>query len=146
MILQDSVLIEAAAPKIFSFFEDMAGNYMVWHPDHRRFEWRAGQGLEPGSVAYFEEFIAGELLKKTVTFVDVERDRYISFVPTNRLMRLFLPLFWFEFRQREIGTEFIAGIRMRIGPLAVRLNRRQLEAVRQHMAEEGQNLKRLMES
>jgi hypothetical protein len=36
------------------------------------------------------------------------------------------------------------NVQLRIGPLAAWLNRRELEAVRHHMREEGDNLKRFL--
>jgi hypothetical protein len=45
----------------------------------------------------------------------------------------------------EQGYRFIAEIHLRVGPLAARLNRRELDAVREHMRVEGINLKRFVE-
>jgi hypothetical protein len=41
---------------------------------------------------------------------------------------------------------FVAAIHLRVGPLGSRLNRREFDAVREHMRIEGVNLKRLVEA
>jgi hypothetical protein len=92
MILKDGTLIEAPPERIFEFFAHMEENYAAWHPDHVAFRWTKGKGLEPGVEFYFEEYIGGKLLKKTVRFTKI------------------------------------------------------VNAVRQHMKEEGENLKRIVEA
>ena len=44
------------------------------------------------------------------------------------------------------GCHFIAQIQLRIGPLAAKLNKKELGAVRQHMKVEGENIKRMLEA
>jgi hypothetical protein len=43
------------------------------------------------------------------------------------------------------ACNFVAKIHLRVGPLAARLNAREFTAVRQHMRQEGENLKQLLE-
>lgn len=123
----------------------MEANYLAWHPDHLGFHWREGRGLKPGVVFYFEEYIGGKLMKKTVRFSKVERYRYIEFEPTWWLMRLIMPRISFEVQPRGESSLLIARIPIRTGPIRAWLNRREFDAVRQHMKEEGRNLKDLLE-
>ena len=148
MVLKDTVEVHASPAGVFAFFEDMDNaRYLGWHPDHKIFRWTRGKGLKVGNEFYFEETIAGKLLKKNVVFTRIEEEARIEFAPTFRLMRLFLPRL--VFRLERIGDHhyrFIAEIFLRIGPLAARLNKRELDAVREHMRLEGINLKRFVES
>jgi hypothetical protein len=151
MILEDRTLIEAPPEAIFQFFEKMDENYLAWHPDHVAFRWTKGRGLEPGVEFSFEEHIGGKLLRKTVRFTRIVPGRLIEFVPTWWLMRLLMPRLSFEVRpegqpEGEGASLFIARIRIRTGPIGARLNRREFNAVRQHMKEEGENLKRILEA
>jgi hypothetical protein len=75
----------------------------------------------------FEEVIAGRLLKKNVVFTRIEEGVRLESI-------------------REHHYRIIAEIFFRIGPLAARLNRRELDAVREHMRVEGIDLKRFVES
>lgn len=145
MTLEDRIAIEAPPERIFGFFELVGENYLAWHPDHIAFRWTKGQGLEPGVEFYFEETVGGKLLKKTVRFTRVEPYRYIEFEPTWWLMRLFVPRFSFEIVPQDEASLFIARIPIRTGPIGARLNRRDFDAVRRHMREEGRNLKALLE-
>jgi hypothetical protein len=147
-LLRDTVEVCGAAADIFAFFDGMdQARYLGWHPDHRVFCWTRGQGLGVGNRFYFEEVIAGKLLNKHVEFTRIERGTHVEFAPTSRLMRFFLPRL--VFRVERLGprhSRLIAEIVLRIGPLAARLNKRELVAVRDHMRVEGMNLKRYVET
>lgn len=146
MILRQSVDIAAPPSRIYRFFEDMADNYTDWHPDHLVFRWVDGAGLTVGCRFYFEERIAGKLMKKTVRLTRLKPDRHIEFVPDWWLMRLFLPRILFRIEPVGEGCRVTQELHVRTGPVGAWLNRREFNAVRQHMREEGENLKRLTEA
>ena len=145
MILKDSTRISTTPDAIFGFFEEMEHNYVAWHPDHLLFRWVSGRGVKEGAVFYFEERIAGKLVKKKVAFTRVVSGQHIEFAPTFWLLKLFLPRLLFRIVEEPEGCVFIAELHLRMGPLAARLNKRELDAVRLHMREEGENIKRLLE-
>jgi hypothetical protein len=146
VILRDTTEVASTPEAIFGFFEHMESHYLEWHPDHRRFRWVNGRGLATGNVFYFEEVIAGKLLKKRVVFTRVDTHSHIEFAPTFWLMRLFLPRMLFRVERTAANTcRLVAEIHLRMGPLAARLNHRELTAVREHMRIEGVNLKRVVE-
>ena len=146
MILSEtSPVIRAAPEAVFSFFEGMETNYARWHLDHVSFRWLDPPSLSPGVRFYFEERIAGKLLKKQVVFTRIEKGSLIEFAPTSRLFQLFLPRISFWITQTSGKITITQDIQLRIGPIAARLNQRELDAVRIHMREEGQNLKVLLE-
>lgn len=144
---EDSILINAPPEAGFAFFEQMPSNYTRWHPDHIRFEWRRGEGLAVGNEFYFEERIAGKLQRKLTRITEVRPDRYFAFTMVNPLFRFFLPHLSFGFVPDPAGMVFEAQLQLHgIGPLGRRLNRKEFDAVEQHMAEEGRNLKALLEA
>jgi len=147
MQLQNEVRIDAAPDRGFAFFAQMHENYLRWHPDHLLFEWRGEPGLAVGRRCYFEERIAGKLYRKEMRFTEILPDRRIRFVPVGLLLRSILPWITFEFMPQPGGQfQFRQSLRLRIGPIAAWLNRRDLDAVRRHMAEEGDNLKSILET
>ena len=146
MVLHDAVTIRTTPERIFEFFREMERNYPAWHPEHVRFRWVAGRGLREGVVFSFEEHIAGKLLRKRVRFTRVEPGRHLEFAPTNPVFRLFLPRLLFHVEPEGDGCRLTAEIHVRMGPLAAWLHRRELAAVRRHMREEGENMKRLLEA
>ena len=74
-----------------------------------------------------------------------EADRYIEFAPTSLLVRLLMPRISFTIDPCEDGCTFTQRIRVRTGPIGTWLNRREFDAVRVHMREEGENLRALLE-
>ncbi|WP_265110678.1 SRPBCC family protein [Halosolutus halophilus] len=146
MILKETTTVEALQKDVYRFFEEMEENYEPWHPDHITFRWTEGDGLEQGAEAYFEERIAGKLQKKTVKFVKVTPDRYIEFKPTSLLVGLLMPQISFAIDTHSDGCELTQQIKVRTGPIGAWLNKREFDAVRTHMREEGENLKRILEN
>jgi hypothetical protein len=141
MILSEtSPTIRAEPGDVFAFFAGMESNYGRWHPDHVLFRWLDPPALKAGVRFYFEERINGKLLKKAVAFTRIEPGALIEFAPTSRLFRLFLPRISFHIRPVDGGLTVTQDIQLRIGPLAARLNRRELDAVRLHMRQEGENM------
>jgi hypothetical protein len=145
MILHDEVMISTTPDRIFEFFENMEENYVKWHPDHLLFRWEKGRGLQVGVEFYFEERIANQHMKKRVRFTRVERNRHIEFAPVNWFIRLLMPRLFFAIEPQGEECRFIAEIYIRTGPIGARLNQREFDAVRKHMKEEGENLKRILE-
>ena len=145
MILKDSIKISASPEAIFRFFEEMESNYLQWHPDHVLYRWISARGVKEGHVFYFEEHIAGKLLKKKVVFTRVVPNQHIEFAPTFWLMKVFLPRMVFRIEPEPDGCWFLAEVHLRMGPLGQRAQKKMLDAVREHMSVEGSNLKRILE-
>ncbi|MFC4436405.1 MULTISPECIES: SRPBCC family protein [Natrialbaceae] len=146
MLLEETTGMKASPREVYHFFEKMEENYERWHPDHITFRWVNGGALEEGGKAYFEEEIAGKMQKKTVRFTRIEPDRHIEFEPTSRVIKLLMPTISFTISPHSDGCELTQHIKVRTGPIGARINRREFEAVRKHMKEEGENLKRILES
>lgn len=145
MILRDTTLMRATPEQVFAFFEQMDRNYQCWHPDHIGFEWLSGRGVREGVVFGFSERIAGKTMKKRVVFTKVVENRHLEFAPTSRLLCLVLPRLLFRIVTEGEDIRLIAEIHIRTGPIGAWLNRREFDAVQKHMAEEGRNLKALLE-
>jgi hypothetical protein len=145
VLFRDVTSIGAPAERVFAFFEAMAENYRRWHPDHVAFRWLSGDGLRRGATASFEEYIGGKLLRKTVVFAEIEPGRYVAMAPTNRLIRFVLPRLSFRMESEGAGCRLTAEVVVRTGPVGAWLNRREFDAVRRHMREEGENLRTLVE-
>lgn len=124
----------------------MEENYERWHPDHITFQWIDRGGLTEGEKAYFEERIVGKRQQKTVRFTQVDSDQYIEFKPTSRLVGLLMPHISFTIDPQPDGCELTQRIKVRTGPIGAWFNRREFDAVRKHIQEEGENLKYILES
>ncbi len=143
----EEIHINAPPAAGFAFFENMQENYVRWHPDHLDFEWRKGKGLNVGNIFWFKEKIAGKTMTKTTRITEVIPDRYFRFELTNPLFRFFLPKLSFAFEPSGAGHIFRAELHLKaIGPAGRRLNKKEFDAVDVHMAEEGKNLKTILEA
>jgi len=146
MKLEDKIQIQASCAEVYSFFEKMKENYLGWHPEHIKFEWRKGEGLAVDNVFYFEEEIGGQILKKETRFTKVVPDQYIEFKMVNWFYRWFIPKMTFIFDEQDGGCLFTAQVFLRgIGPLGKRAHKKEFAAVQKHMKEEGINLKKIVE-
>ena len=146
--LRDTVTIDAGPEVVWSWLESMPEHILDWHPDHRAARWVRHTGFEPGAVMEVEELLHGKLHKLRMTLIDVVPGRLVQY-------RIF-PGCSGELHVRAVngGTEFTAIIRMGIripvvgrfvdGLLRQVLGDR-IEAIRRHQAEEGANLKALLE-
>lgn len=138
--------MNVAPEDVYHFFETMDSNYERWHPDHVEFRWVDGDGLEQGAEAYFEERIAGKEQQKTVRFTEIVPNRYIEFKPTSRLTGILMPSISFKIDPHEAGCDLTQRITVRTGPIGAWLNRREFDAVRTHMREEGENVREILEA
>lgn len=51
----------------------------------------------------------------------------------------------FGIKRKGDDCDFTAKIVVRVGPIGARINRKEVDAVRKHMEEEGENLKAIIE-
>ena len=145
ILAETSPVIRAHPEKLFAFFLAMETNYLRWHPDHVCFRWLEKAELRTGAGFYFEERIGGKLLKKTVTFTRIIPGELIEFAPVSKIFALFLPRISFAVSRGAEGFSVMQEIVIRTGPIGASLNRREFNAVSEHMRQEGENLKRLLE-
>ncbi|MEO1451458.1 MAG: hypothetical protein AAFV07_18145, partial [Bacteroidota bacterium] len=90
--------------------------------------------------------ILDEYLKKETRFTQIFPNRYIEFTMVNWFFRLFIPRLSFQMDPSENGCLFTATVVLRgFGPIGKWAHRKEFIAVKQHMKEEGQNLKRIIE-
>ncbi|MFH1775516.1 MAG: SRPBCC family protein [Chloroflexota bacterium] len=146
--LTDSIEIKATPEKVFNFFTGIktAKDYRAWHPDHVEFVWLKGEPFQEGSIVYFEEYLHGRLHKLKFVCTKVVPNRLIEYRPTFPLS-LFAPKNQFIMEPKgKKGCVFTATGSFRAGPLFKKLGRRQLEGTKQHMKEEGESLKKILES
>jgi len=149
ILLKDTVEIESSPEQVFEWLDHLPENYLAWHPDHVACRYLKGTSiLEKGSVLYVEEYLHGQLHRLKLRTTQV--------VPNNRLEYKagFGVAGAFEVESQGSKVLFTADIALGstfpvLGwvldwIITVLLSGR-LEALKQHMAEEGVNLKKLLE-
>ncbi|MDH5649751.1 MAG: hypothetical protein OEY67_08860 [Gammaproteobacteria bacterium] len=149
VILEEKTLINTSQEELFRWFEQLPKHYRSWHPDHVECRYLKGNMICRGAVLYVEEYLHGELhrLKLRVTNVVPNREIHYRVTPGIRG--------GFYFTARGSGsTVFEAylhfGWNLRIfnqwfdGVLKSLLSDI-LPELKQHMHEEGINLKKYIE-
>lgn len=151
--LKDSVEIKTTPEKVFDFLMHLVDDesYRAWHPDdHVTLRWIKGQPWEEGSVLYAEEYIHGKLHKLKFLITKVVPNRAIEFMPLSRLLRIYFPKNAFTIESKGDTCVFTATGCLRVGRIVKILAKNKLKvglaSVKKHMKEEGENLKRKLES
>ena len=141
--LKHSIEIRASPEKVFSWLMNLDKNYRKWHPDH--IKWVNEEGsLSEGKTAYYEEYIHGKPHKIRARITKLEKNRLIEF--KNMFpMSLICPKGSFVIEPKGKNTLFTATLSFRGGRLLSGLMKSRLEAIKSHMREEGENLKRILE-
>jgi hypothetical protein len=153
LILTDSIEIKAKPEDIFGFFTGLVDDqsYRAWHPeDHVSVRWMKGKPWEVGSVVHAEEYIHGKLRKLKFFVTKVVPNETIEYAPVSRFLRIYFPKNSFTIEKKDGTCVFTASGTYRVGWLARTFAKRRLESalsrVKEHMKEEGENLKRILES
>ena len=147
--LKDSIEIKATPEKVFKWLvQRFKGKeaYQAWHPDHVDIRWIKGEPLQEGSIVYAEEYLHGQLHKLKFLITKVVPNKEIEYRALFPLS-LFAPGNAFIIEPKgKSSCVFTATGRLRVGPLFKKFGKNQIEATKRHMKEEGENIKRALES
>jgi hypothetical protein len=153
VILTDSIKIKTTPEKTFSFLTSIVDDdsYRAWHKeDHVSLRWIKGQPWTEGSVIYAEEYIHGKLHKLKFKITKIVPNKRIEYTPVSCFLRRFFPKNEFIIEQKGESCLFIASGTYRLGWIAKTFFKKAIEnslsSVKKHMKEEGENLKRILES
>ena len=145
LVLEDTVEINTTPEEIWRFWANMDKNYKAWHPeDHILFRWTKGVPMEEGSRVYAEETVAGKLLKLRLTCVDVVPNRGFALVfpfPASLFAR-----YEYKIEPRGQKTAFTAYTHLKYPRFAHERIKSVVEVGKKHVREEGENLRRILES
>jgi hypothetical protein len=143
--LSDSIEIKASPEKVYAWFINIDKNYKEWHPDHVKALWLTENKMKVGSKLYSEEYIHGELHKIKFKCINIEPNRKIEF--KNLLpVSLICPKGSFKFEPKGGNCIFTATLSFRMGNMLSKLAKKKVEALKNHMKEEGENLKKIIEN
>jgi hypothetical protein len=147
--LRDSIRIQTTPEQLFNWLESMPQEYGYWHVDHIACRVIKGSMFQPGSEIECKEYLHGKLhtMRFRPTRVDPGRRMEYEIVALGRGAFEVIPKGEeVEFvAELGLGSDFPIVGRLVDAVLRALLGRR-LEAMRQHMREEGQNLKKILES
>ena len=151
--LQDSIEINASPEKVFlqlvRFIQDKE-SYKAWHPEHADIKWIKGNPTEEGSIMWIAEYLQGYLDKLKFRITKVEQNRKIEYRSLFPLSIIALGNVFNIEPIDENRCAFTASGRIRF-PLWLfnkihKNHAGKLRASAQHMKEEGENLKKAVET
>ena len=144
LTLEDSIKIKRKPEVIFKWLSHFVENYKKWHTDHVMAKWIKGDNFKEGSVLYAEEYLGGKLEKlrfKSTKYVPNELIEYKVLFPES----LICYRGSFKVKPYNQGSVFTAALSFRFGYILSKLFPHKLKAIKKHMREEGENLKKLLE-
>ena len=142
--LEESILINAKPEIIWNWLLKITDNYCEWHPSHIKALWKKGDPNEIGSVMYAEEFIGDELLKMSSKLTKLIPNSFYEFKTVGHV-KLLMPHGTFEIIPNGNKSIFKATLDFRMGKLLSKIAKKKVAQIKQHMIEEGENLKKILE-
>ena len=146
--LKDSIEIKTVPEKIFNGLIrafSSEENFKKWHKDHIKCQWLRGKPFEIGSVLYVEEYLHGELHKMKFLSTQLEPNRKIEYkllFPTS----IICPRGSFIIEPKGESCIFTATLSFRVGWLFSIFAKNRVDAIKKHMKEEKENIKKISEN
>jgi uncharacterized protein YndB with AHSA1/START domain len=149
-VLKDSIEIRSTPENIWEFFANLETNYKAWHPeDHILFQWTKGRPMESGSRWYAEEIVHGKVFKLRGVVGEVVPNRRIVFKYSFPISLVASGFEWLV-ESKESNSVFTAISYLRAGDIFLKLSKKEMETKlemhKKHVKEEGENLKKVLES
>ena len=142
--LLDEILIDAPPEAVWAWVSGLADHYSEWHPDHVSARWASGPPNEVGSQLEAVEVLGGRRERLRFEMIEVIAPRRMSFrfVGGHALVAKGGR---FEVEPFGSGSLFRARLDFRFGTVLDRFYPKIGRTLRDHMREEGQAAKRLVE-
>ncbi|MDI6603456.1 MAG: SRPBCC family protein [Patescibacteria group bacterium] len=141
--LKHSTEIKTTPENIYNWFKNINKNYKKWHPDHVKWINETG-GLGEGDIVYYEEYVHGKLHSNRSKITKIEENKKVEFKNLFPVS-IICPKGSFSIEQKGETCIFTATFFIRFGWFFSRFAKQRLDAGKEHLREEGENLKRLLE-
>ncbi|MFC2138307.1 hypothetical protein ACFLTE_09040 [Bacteroidota bacterium] len=146
--LIDKIKINSTPDKIWDtliFYFKSTDNYKLWHKDHISCYWKKGKDFSHGSILIAEELIHGKNHKLEFKIQSINKENLLIEYKMLFPFSIICSGGYFKLISYDKETEFIAQLGFRLGFLLKILFKRQVEGLKEHMKEEGQNIKEFIE-
>ncbi|MFO7783730.1 MAG: hypothetical protein R6V25_03795 [Desulfatiglandales bacterium] len=152
VVVAESLPIKTTPEKLFTYLTGIADDesFKTLNAKNVSFRWLKGRPWTVGSVAYAEKYLHGKLHKFEFIVTDIIANQHIEYMPTSRLMRRFFPKKEFIIETEGDRCRFISSATFRLGWVGKAFFKKSIEkglsVFRMYLREEGENLKRILES
>ena len=141
--LEDRIEIRTPPEEVFKWLRNLDKHYREWHPDHVKWVTTTGD-IDEGGIFYFEEYLHGKLHRIRGKITKVEENRRIEYRVLFPMSTI-CPKGSFFIEPEGESSIFTATLSFRLGGMFLKLLGNRVKAVKNHMREESENLKRLLE-
>jgi hypothetical protein len=149
IVLRDQIEIKVSPEQIFDWLCRLEENYQTWHPAHVSCRFLTGGPLQEGTIIYCEEYLHGDLHKLKFRATKVVPNSRLDYqiapgmqgsfvIEPHGVCSLFTADIYLGFRFPLLGWLF--------DKIAWVLLSNRVVLLKQHMAEEGKNLKNILEN
>lgn len=152
VIVTESIQIRTKPENIFNYLTSIVDDesFKTLNAKNVSFRWLKGQPWMVGSVAYAEKYLHGKLHKFEFIITKIVPNRHIEYMPRSRLMRRFFPKKEFIIERKSDICLFISSATFCVGWIGKTFFKKAikngLSDFRIYLKEEGENLKRILES
>jgi hypothetical protein len=151
--LSESIEIEATAEEIFEWLVKHTSDtelYKAWHPDHVGVRWIKGEPGKEGSIVCADEYLHGVLHRLKFRIVKIVPNKRIEYRPLFPIS-LLSPGNSFVIEPKDNDRcIFTSSGRLRLPRWLFeklgKSHKGKIEATKRHMKEEGENLKKALET
>jgi len=152
VVVSESIRIETAPEKLFRYLTGIVDNesFRTLNAKNISFRWLKGRPWTAGSVAVAEKTLHGKLHKFEFIVTKIVPGRHIEYRPTSRLTRRLFPKKEFIIEAEGDSCLFVSSATFRVGWIGKVFFKRAIERglsdFRSYLREEGENLKKILES
>ncbi len=143
--LKESIEINVPPEIVWDWLLHFTENYCEWHPSHITAFWKKGTPNQIGSIMYTEEEIKGELLKLSGKLIRLIPNKIFEYKVVG-FLKIIVSSGTFEIQPIENGTLFTATLNFPLGKLLSIFSKKAVRQITEHMIEEGENLKQILEA
>jgi len=151
--IKNSIEINVSADKVFNqLVENLSSreSYKLWHPEHVDLRWIKGEPVREDSILYAEEYLDGNLHKLKYRITKIVPNKLIAYAPLFPLSIIATGNSFRTVPKGENRCVFSSEGHIRF-PLWLfkkvhKSHERKLIASEKHMKEEGENIKKAVET
>jgi hypothetical protein len=146
--LKDSIEVKATPEQVYNWLLQRMKDresYKAWHPDHVDVRWIKGEPFKEGSIIYAEEYLHGQLHKLKFLITKIVPNKEVYYRPLFPASIIVSGNAFIIEPKGENSCVFTATGSFRAGPLFKKFGKRIIDSTKQHMKEEGENLKKALE-
>ena len=146
--LKDSIEINAKSEEVFEGLIKVFSHqkyFQKWHKDHVKCSWIKGKNFEVGSIINLEQYMRGKLQKMKLQSTKIELNKKIEYKPLFPAS-IISPKGSFTVEPKNSSSIFTAETSFRFGWLFQKFAQSRIKAFTNHIKNEGENLKKIIEN